>query len=155
MAGRIVPEGGWQSRLKPFKTPRKLNRKHLDFVKALPCICCLVQGQEIQADDPMHLRAASAFYGKETGKQEKPDDRWSLPGCRRHHDLQHTQNELGFWGYYGINPFVLALALWGVTGDEHAARQLLRAHALNGAAERLIGGAGGVVERPLTGGLLP
>ena len=55
MAARIVPEGGWAPRLKPFKTPRVQNVKHRQFVKSLPCICCLVEGVEIQADDPMHL----------------------------------------------------------------------------------------------------
>jgi len=130
MAARIVPEGGWQSRLKPFKTPRKLARKHLDFVKQLPCICCMVEGKHIQADDPMHLRANSSFYGKETGGGEKPDDRWSLPGCRPHHEGQHRiGDELAFWSSFGIDPFVLSLALWGVTGDVYAAHQLLLAHA--------------------------
>jgi hypothetical protein len=149
MAARIVPEGGWQSRLKPFKTPRKLAPKHLSFVKQLPCICCLVEGREIQSDDPMHVRSASAFHGKETGGAEKPDDRWSLPGCRPHHDLQHGGNELAFWRAFGVDPFVLSLALWGVTGDDHAARQLLREHAVMGVGKRFLGEA---VERGFAAG---
>lgn len=131
MAGRMVPEGGWQNRLKPFKTPRVEVVSHRRFVKALPCICCLVSGLVVQADDPMHIRESSAFHGKdETGGGRTADDRWILPGCRPHHDEQHaTGDEGAFWARFGIDQFLLALVLWGLTGDEHAAVQVLRAHA--------------------------
>lgn len=144
MASRIVPEGGWQSRLKPIRTPRVKNDRHRQFIKSLPCICCLVEGVEILADDPMHLRAGSALHGKEpTGGGQTADDRWTLPGCRPHHNAQNHANpgsagnrELGFWQAWGIDPFLLCLVLWGVTGDHHAAVQVLRAHAQAAAARR-------------------
>lgn len=130
MAHRIVPEGGWASRLKPFKTPQVEIRSHRVFVKQLPCICCLVGGLAVQADDPMHIRAGSILHGKEpAGGGQTSDDRWILPGCRPHHDEQHTGNEKAFWARFGIDPFLLALVLWGLTGDEHAAVLALRAHA--------------------------
>lgn len=133
MAARIVPEGGWQSRLKPKRTPRVKNDRHRQFIKTLPCICCLIEkGAEIQADDPMHIRALSQLHGKdETGGGRTSDDRWTLPGCRPHHNDQHhsPDGELAFWTRYGVDPFLLALALWGVTGDHHAAVLVLRAHA--------------------------
>lgn len=130
MAARIVPEGGWSSRLKPFKTPRVHNRRHLDFIKGLLCICCLVQGQEIQADDPMHIRAGSTLHGKEAaGGAQTSDDRWTLPGCRKHHDLQHAGSETEFWQWVGVDPHLLALVLWGLSGDHHAAVLVLRCHA--------------------------
>lgn len=129
MAARIVPEGGWQSRLKPFKTPRVHNRRHLDFVKRLPCICCLVEGIELQADDPLHIRSGSDLHGKEAeGGARTADDRWTLPGCRPHHDRQHAGSETEFWRSYGIDPFLLALVLRGLTGNEWAAREAMRAH---------------------------
>jgi hypothetical protein len=140
MASRIVPEGG--HRLKPFRTPRVKNRRHLDFIKRLPCICCLVEGREIQADDPMHIRAGSAWYGKEpAGAGETSDDRWTLPGCRPHHDQQHRESELVFWGFFAVDPFGLALVLWGLTGDHHAALAVLRERA-RGTGHRATGESG-------------
>lgn len=130
MAARIEPEGGWTSRLKPFKTPRIKNVKHTQFIKSLPCICCLVEGREVQADDPCHIRSGSDLHGKEpAGAGQTADDRWILPGCRCHHDRQHHQgDELAFWREIGIDPFLLALVLWGLTGNHWAAVQAMRAH---------------------------
>lgn len=131
MASRIVPAGG--HRLKPFKTPRVQSRKHLDFVKQLPCVCCITRGIFVQADDPMHIQGGSILHGKEpAGGSEKSDDRWTLPGCRIHHDKQHTMSEANFWKMYGIDHFLLALVLWGLTGDEYAATEAIKVHASGG-----------------------
>lgn len=133
MAARIVPEGGWGSRLKPERTPRVQKRSHLDFIKRLPCVCCLAGGTFRQADDPMHIRAERREFGKEeTGGQQKPDDRWTLPGCREHHDKQHAMNEMNFWKMYRIDPHLLALILWGLTGNDHAAIEVIRLHVRGG-----------------------
>ncbi len=127
---RIVPEGGWENRLKPFRTPRVETVSHRRFIKQLPCVCCLVGGAVVQADDPMHIRGGSILHGKEgAGGAQTSDDRWILPGCRPHHDQQHAENEAAFWARFGIDHFLLALVLWGLTGDEHAATLALRAHA--------------------------
>ena len=142
MASRIVPEGGWQSRLKPVRTPRVKNDRHRQFIKQLPCICCLVEGLEIQADDPMHLRDGSRLHGKEpAGGGQTSDDRWTLPGCRPHHD-EEGGNEGAFWRRFGIDPFLLALVLWGLTGRDFEARQVLREHAVRGRAMRTIAEGG-------------
>lgn len=132
MAARIVPEGG--HRLKPFKTPRAHKRPHLDFIKGLPCVCCAVKGIVVQADDPMHIRAGSALHGKEPeGGGRTADDRWTLPGCRHHHDQQHAMgSERNFWSMFRIDPFLLALVLWGLTGNEYAATEAIRLHARGG-----------------------
>lgn len=131
MAQRMVPEGG--HRLKPFRTPRVHKRSHLVFIKALPCVCCATRGVLRMADDPMHIRAGSNLHGKEpSGGGQTSDDRWTLPGCRPHHDEQGDNRgggELVFWERYGIDPFLLALVLWGLTGDDHAAVQAIRVHA--------------------------
>lgn len=132
MASRLVPEGGWGSRLKPLKTPREHSQGHLAFIRKLPCICCLVGGIVLVAlsCDPAHLRAGSLLHGKEpAGKAEKPHDRWTLPLCRQHHDRQHSMAELNFWKQYGVDPFLLALILWSLTGREHDAIEVLKLHA--------------------------
>lgn len=131
---RIVPEGGWGSRLKPLKTPRVHKRSHLDWIKQLPCAACMSNGLFVTADDPMHLRAGSALHGKEAaGGAQTADDRWSLPGCRPHHDMQHSMSERNFWAMFGIDPFLLALVLWGLTGDDYAAIEAMKLHARGGA----------------------
>lgn len=133
MASRIVPEGG--HRLKPFKTPRERRTAHLSFIGRLPCICCLVQGSYWQAGkcDPAHIRASSLLHGKEhTGRSEKPSDWWAVPLCRPHHEKQHGMNELNFWKLFNIDPFLLALVLWGLSGKEHQAIEVLQIHARTG-----------------------
>jgi hypothetical protein len=130
MASRIVPEGGWSNRLKPIKTPRVQKRAHLDFIKSLPCVCCATKGVLRMADDPAHIRTESRLHGKEeTGGGRKPSDRWCLPLCRAHHDAQHSMSEANFWKMFGIDHFLLALVLWGLTGDDHAAVEVIRLHA--------------------------
>ena len=137
MAARIVPEGGWQSRLKPMRTPRVKNDRHRQFIKTLPCVCCLVEGIEQQADDPMHIRSGSDLHGKEAaGGGQTSDDRWTLPGCRPHHNQQHAAAELRFWADRGIDPFLLALTLWGLTGNYYGAVQVLRVHAALAASRK-------------------
>ena len=61
---------------------------------------------------------------------EKPDDKWTVPLCRRHHDEQHNHgDELDWWALQGIDPFLLALSLHGASGDEEAAIQIIQLHA--------------------------
>ncbi len=149
MAGRIVPEGGWENRLKPVRTPRVKVRGHLDFIKSLPCVCCTCPGSAGSMStgffaimDPAHIRAGSLMHGKEpAGGGQTSDDRWALPLCRIHHDQQHDQNEMEFWARHGIDPFLLALVLWGLTGDEYAARQVIELHICAGFDRALMTGA--------------
>jgi hypothetical protein len=109
------------------KQKRRLNRvrdeKHLAFIRRLPCICC--------ADDTSveaaHIRATSRDHGKvNPGIGRKPDDRWTLPLCGKHHRQQHADRELAFWAKFNIDPFALATALWIHTGDEEKAQEIIR-----------------------------
>lgn len=105
-----------------FKRPRIKNDKHLDFIRQLPCACC---GNPIQTE-AAHIRAASPLVGKRyTGGQEKPDDKWALPLCNRHHAEQHKGNELDFWNRYEIDPFVLALSLYACSGEIMVAEDVI------------------------------
>ena len=132
MASRIVPEDGF--RMKPFKTPRVKHDGHLAFIRLLPCVACLTTGLEISNCDAAHIRSASLIHGKrETGGGEKPNDVFTLPLCRKHHQNQHAVGrENNFWSIYHIDPFLLALVLWSLTGDEYAATEVIRIHAKGG-----------------------
>ena len=90
------------------REPRVRDEKHLDYIRSLPCCIC---GEDTTVE-AAHIRTGSIVDGKpHTGMAEKPDDKWALPVCNRHHTEQHTMNEMLFWAKYGINPFVLAMTL--------------------------------------------
>lgn len=107
MAARIVPEGGWESRLKPFRTPRVRNEAYLRLIRSEPCCLCFSIGNVEAA----HIRTGSIEHGKDTtGMGRKPDDVWCLPLCNSHHREQHSDgDELAFWARYGRDPFKLAI----------------------------------------------
>lgn len=92
------------------RQPRQEDPAYLAYVRTLPCLVCGRHGP----CDPAHIRAAAPLYGKRyTGKAEKPDDKWVLPLCRRHHEAQHRESELGWWAGMGIaDPFAVAVALY-------------------------------------------
>lgn len=104
------------------KRPRKMDEKHLKWLRTLPCI---ITGQfSVEA---AHIRYAAPHYGKnETGGQEKPDDRWAVPLSPEMHREQHSMNEQAFWAKYGIDPCRVALALHAITGDDEQAAIIIR-----------------------------
>lgn len=111
------------------KQPRIKCESHLDFIRSLSCCVCLAPPPTGGSNDPMHLKAGSLFYGKrDTGGGEKASDKWTLPGCRRHHDEQHNMDEMDFWRQHGIDPHLLALILWGCTGNVMVAEEVIRIH---------------------------
>ena len=106
------------------RRPREENKEHLAFIRGLKCCLCGAPGP-----DPAHIRSASNLHGKrETGGQEKPADKWTIPLCRLHHDEQHAGNELLFWAKHGIDPFTLALSLYAASGDDEIAETILNSH---------------------------
>ena len=64
-----------------------------------------------------------------TGIGIRPDDRFVLPMCGKHHRAQHaTGNERQFWQVEcGIDPIIYALALYSVTGDFSAGTAIIQA----------------------------
>lgn len=92
------------------KEPRIEHPSYLAYVRTLPCLVCRKPGPS----DPAHLRSAALRYGKRhTGMGEKPDDRWTVPLCRKHHDEQHAYGgELAWWALQGIEPFSVAVRLY-------------------------------------------
>ena len=92
-----------------LRQPREENPAYLAYVRTLPCVICARPGP----NDPAHIRSAALQYGKRsTGMAEKPDDKWTLPLCRTHHEDQHRNNELDWWKRMGIDPFALAMSLY-------------------------------------------
>lgn len=107
------------------RRPRIEDRKHLDFIRGLPCVFCLTR-RNVEA---AHVRMGDPLYGKrQAGMAEKADDRWSLPLCPHHHDEQHSMNEAAFWSALQIDPLKLSLALFDSTGDEERAEAIIRSH---------------------------
>ncbi len=124
-----------QSSPTAFSAPRQRQKRqkvenHCAWIRTLPCAFPGCPNHNIHA---AHLRAASSLHGKrQTGAAEKPDDHWVTPLCAEHHlfgsESQHGMFELTFWKSVGIDPFVLALSLWRVSGDEQAGVQIIREH---------------------------
>lgn len=111
---------------KQKKRHRDHDKNHLEWLRTLPCV---ITGE--RPVDAAHIRFADPIYGKrETGKAEKPDDRWTVPLCRRKHDEQHSMAERIFWARHGLDPLRIALALHACSGDDDQALVIIReAHA--------------------------
>ncbi len=91
------------------REPRVKNNKHLDFIRSQPCCIC----GDNTSTEAAHIRTANIELGKrQTGMAEKASDRWVLPLCGSHHREQHhTGDEMKFWDFHGIDPFMLALTM--------------------------------------------
>lgn len=95
------------------RQPRVECPAFLEFVRSHPCCVCGAPPKSQAA----HLRMQSLEWGKrETGKGERPSDRWANPLCQECHldgpDSQHKLGEKKFWSQVGIDPFALASALY-------------------------------------------
>jgi hypothetical protein len=61
---------------------------------------------------------------RQTGKSEKPDDKWTLPLCGKHHRDQHNMPEKVFWLTVGIDPLKECERLWAVSGDHEQGERI-------------------------------
>lgn len=108
-----------------IRRPPKKNEKHLKFIRQLPCVICL---NPIETE-AAHVKIPNEKLGKRSvGRSEKPDDRWTVPLCGRCHREQHNGSETAFWNGKQIDPLMLSLALFGVTGDHEAGEQIIKAY---------------------------
>lgn len=106
-----------------MREPRQHSQKHLDFIRSLPCLIC----GDNTSTEAAHVRMACEKAGKRyVGKAEKPDDRWTLPLCGKHHRAQHSMSEEAFWNGVGADPIFYALALWGVSGNHERGEMIVR-----------------------------
>jgi hypothetical protein len=103
-----------------LKQPRQHSEKHLTFIRGLPCLRCL----DNTGTEAAHIRYPSPKAGKrQVGKGEKPDDKWTVPLCNRHHHEQHRVGETAFW--IAQDQLFVALALWGATGNHEIGEQIV------------------------------
>jgi hypothetical protein len=89
---------------------RQKSPTYLDWLRGLPCIIC----RDNTTTEAAHVRYGDLEHGKRpTGLGERPDDRWALPLCHRHHtDDQHRMSERAFWEKHGIDPIMLCMKLF-------------------------------------------
>ena len=104
--------------LRMEKDPRVVESVYKGWIALLPCVACFRAGivnkkQVVVA----HVRMPIFEAGwRETGMQEKPNDRRTVPLCNDHHRDdsaigQHQIGERKFWEDMGINPAELCAAL--------------------------------------------
>lgn len=90
------------------RRPRSTDPDYLTWVRSLPCLLC---GDNTTVE-AAHVRMAEPRLAKrQTGKGEKPDDRWALPLCHAHHAAQHSGGERRFWDMHDVNPLAACLVL--------------------------------------------
>ena len=90
------------------REPRQHDKRHLDFIRSLPCCIC----GDNTSTEAAHIRMGSTEHGKRSaGLQEKSSDKWTVPLCAKHHREQHSMNEFAFWVLHGKDPFMIAITL--------------------------------------------
>lgn len=93
--------------------------QHLERVRQLPCAVCL---NPIETE-AAHVRFSDARIGKTNPGGKKPDDKFTVPLCSRHHREQHQMgDERAFWDKYNRDPILLALAIYAADDHEEAER---------------------------------
>ena len=102
------------------RQPRERDDKFLAFLRLQPCCVC----SRPAPSEAAHIRMADPLRGKrETGKGEKPSDRYAVPLCgpiigaaKGCHREQHSMDEMAFWKMHEINPFVVADSYYAIGG---------------------------------------
>lgn len=106
------------------RNPRQFDDAHLKFIRGLPCVVC---GDDVTVE-AAHVRMPDPSVAKPlTGIGIKPDDRFTVPLCGKHHREQHTMREFKFWEGVGVDPVKKALALYSVSGDHERGAEIARA----------------------------
>jgi hypothetical protein len=94
---------------------------HLKFIRKLPCVIC---GKS--PCDAAHIRYSSSKWGKANAMGAKPDDKWTVPLCRKHHRRSHCYGEQRWWNQQGVDPLALADDLFGATGNHELGVEIVR-----------------------------
>lgn len=103
---------------------RQKNDRHLDFLRSLSCCVCL----DNTSTEAAHIRYTEPKVGRiNPGMQQKPHDWFAVPLCGDCHREQHGGSEKAFWNGTPIDPNMLALALYAISGDHEAGERIVRA----------------------------
>lgn len=106
-----------------FRRPRQTDEAHLKYIRQLPCCICL----DNISTEAAHLRQSDARIGKiNPGIGQKPSDCYTIPLCSTCHRRQHEIGEKAYFKY--IDPILLALALYSVSGDVEQGKHIIRCH---------------------------
>jgi len=105
------------------RRPRRLNPRHCRWIAERHCLICGqtdVQVAHIKFADGRILKPLSSNIGM------KADDRFTLPLCIVHHAAQHAVGERKFWQSYHLDPVLIALHLYSISGDDEQADHFIR-----------------------------
>lgn len=107
-----------------MRTARRHDSTHLDFIRGLHCLRC---GDNTSVE-AAHIRMADSRIAKPiTGIGIKPDDRFVVPLCGRCHRGQHSRGERAWWQARQVDPVLVALALFSVSGDHDEGSKIVAA----------------------------
>lgn len=121
MARIALPSSAFAQQPTSKSSRREHDEKYLDWIRSLPCI---VTGREAQA---AHVSYAEPAYGKlGRGLGAKESDRWTVPLCQDEHARQHQMNERAYWQSVGIDPCIIAMALFSAFPNAEKALLIIR-----------------------------
>lgn len=111
-----------EKRKTPMRSERVKDDDYLKLIRRLPCVIC-----KEHPCDAAHVRFTSGAHGKRnTPMGQKPDDRWALPLCRKHHQEQHNKmGERNWWHEKNLNPILVCAELYAARDDIDAMRRVI------------------------------
>lgn len=90
------------------RLPRKKDAKYLEWIRQQECCIC----GDNTTTEAAHIRTSNILLGKGDFGWGRPDDKWCVPLCGRHHREQHDMgDEMKFWAKHGKDPFLIAMTL--------------------------------------------
>lgn len=102
-----------ESRLGAPSFPKQKSKKEATYIAFLHRLPCITTGRYgVEAAHLSYANSSLGHYGR--GRGTKAPDRWALPLAPEEHRYQHAMNEREFWENRGINPHLVALAIWGL-----------------------------------------
>ena len=110
------------------RTPRANDEPHLDFIRALSCVVCMrPSGADGLRTEAAHIRFNDSRYLKTVGGREKPNDKWTVPLCHRHHAEQTKIGEgPQYWEGLGMDPHAFAMVLHSVSPDIETGERVVK-----------------------------
>jgi len=119
LKGTAAPKAKKGETTKPV---RERDAGHLEALRQCPCVAC---GHD-PAGEAAHISMASAKHGKpEKGMGSKSADQWTLPLCHACHMRSHEVGEQPFWRDLGLDPLMLAAALYRASSNIEAMRAMV------------------------------